>query len=1049
VAVVSNKLQGFYRDVVHLTGLEIEQYDQNLGDLIVFFNLEPSNLDEDTLVLKLCRVLEQFDVSEFRLSMECLERVMAICEHPPYPLFRLLYFCANMVKGRSGFYVSSRQFPNLTNMIYSIERCEQSIERMEVMRTQVFDQLMAIDEKNIPPISERLLQLNVLFSAYELLEDQDHEVYNQIVRTARQMFSKLSFQHVIRLCQNINDIVHKGDQYRMIMVQHVEKRLSLNLGTDLIKRLLQMKEKSVSQSEGWNNWIEHFVKGLRLKPDEMYRLVFFHTREHSVVSEQCSVVSTSVPISFDLVEGKAVIGSKGSERYRLSEHKGVLEIEERNGNDIKKYRIKSSEMETIGKIDFLYRSDLHECAMMPLIDDGLFLSNIDLHYAGNHILKSISAVVRRGEMMAVVGPSGCGKSTMLTMLAGLLEYTKGSIIFNGRAVSTLEDFSKISTYIPQDDILFRELTVHESVESSLRLKVKGDEKALEERIRSTIDVLGLERTEFLKIGIEGEKGISGGQRKRVNIGTTIVADMKPILLFDEPTSGLDPATDVEIMQLLRQLSRKGHIVICVTHNLSSESMAYFDKLMVLDKNGKQQFLGKELRAKYFFNIRSTHLLFNKMKEEQQQNYASRFAKTAEYQDIINEAQQMSDRYIGVKKSVELDQIKDDERRPNIISNFYNFYKRELRRKSRDLIFLSMCGLQPILIGVFISWNFSGPMPNAIFSILAATLWIGAISGVREINTEMPQLKRDYLYGTSLVGFLCSKVLSCFCFSFFQVCVMAHLIFLWDGYWREPFEFGYVSSLGMLCLLNLFGVSLGLFLSSAIRSALAAVGLLPVLLIPLLIMGGALIRHNQTDGLQWTAMKLNPLRISFESMLFSANRVLRPSLEKRVERDASTLEQQKVLLAQYQEQSALFLKDPDAYRKRYVEEDINDLFSDALSGVEDKKEDIDVPQPSPDLVESELLTHRQDLWLEGQALMAVDHPKSEKRWSYQHHFEIESPKAFSQKISVQGATGMFLDRDGQAWSIYRPLDYILYPLIETLLLWLAMYMCLKNRLSRKS
>lgn len=1045
---MSEKLQNFYQDAIQLSGLDIETLDANLHGLVESFRVIPTNVDSDTLVLKLCRVLENFDVSEFRLSLECLERIMQVSERYPYPMFRLIYFCANLVNERSGFYVSSRQFPCLTDLIHNIDKSEQTIERIEVLRTQVYDQLSSEAGVKMPPISERLLQLTFIFSAYELLEDEDHEVYNHMIRIARQMFQGMSFQQVMRLCQSITDFVEPGDLFRLILLQSIERQLNHYLGSDLMIRLLQMQERSKGISENWNYLLNYFIEALRIKKSEFYRLVFFHTKKHDVIPDNLTVLSTEKMVSFDIVKHQVQIKEDGSGKWNIKEDKGKLEITHTVGTELKKYEVKSADLLSIGQMDFLFRSDIHECAILPLIDDGLFVSQIDLRYGGNHILKDISAVVRRGEMMAVVGPSGCGKSTFLTMLSGLLEKSNGSIIFGGKSMNSLEDFSEISTYIPQDDILFRELTVHESVESSLRLKVQASESEIESRVRETIDVLGLERTEFLKIGNEGEKGISGGQRKRVNIGTTIVADMKPILLFDEPTSGLDPATDVEIMQLLRQLSRKGHIVICVTHNLSAESMAYFDKLMVLDKNGKLQFLGKEKRARYFFNIRSTHLLFQKMKEEQQLDYASKFLKTIEFEDISRESKLMSERYDQVKPDCMDDKSGDSDALPNAFSNFCNFYKRELRRKSRDLIFLSMCAIQPLLIGLFISWNFAGPMPNAIFSILAATLWIGAISGVREINTELPQLKRDYLYGTSLVGYLGSKVLSCFCFSFFQVLVMAHLIFIWDGYWEEPFNMCYGASLGMLLLLNLFGVSLGLFLSSAIRSALAAVGLLPVLLIPLLIMGGALIRHNQTDGFQWTVMKLNPLRISFESMLYTSDSVLRPSLEPRKSRDVKALDPQLKLLADYNEQKLLFEMDPQAYRERFVEEDLNDLFADLLSDDKEKpaEEELKPPKPSPELTEPGLLEHRQDLWLDGHTLLEVDH--HEPVWSSEHYL-VKAPKAFSQEISVQGATGMFIERDGDSWSIYRPIDYLFYPFLEFVGLWIAMYFCLKYRLAGKS
>ena len=1038
--------------VLDLEELDVEKH-LHLPDIVKSLSWEwPTQsdrikgIDRDTLRLKAVRTLERFDHEEFRFFTDLQEQILKATSQWNFETLHVLTSSANLMAAREGFFLSSRRYPHYQEFLKTHEQCKQLISQLDVIRSQVVDLLF--ESGNIDsavPLGERLLELLLLHAAYDMHEDAQHDIYNTLIRLARQLFKGLSFQQVMRLCQNIHSLLKDDPLLRILTIQHIEARFSYSIGEEFIANLIRLQSKAKNASSESQLFLKHALCATRLSELEIGRLIFLHSNKPDHLPKSVSLVPAHKVKKF----GWSNKGLSNLTQSPVAVHVNIdgdkLQLEFDFAEKKKTVVLEHAQEQLVDHFSYIYRKDLKTLAISPLIDAGLFMKDIQLSYKGNHILKNISVAVRTGEMVAVVGPSGCGKSTMLTMLAGILERSSGEIIFNGENINKLEEFSKICTYIPQDDILFRELTVHESIDNSLKLKVKATEGEYQERIKSTIEVLGLERTEFLKIGNEGEKGISGGQRKRVNIASTIVADMKPILLFDEPTSGLDPATDVEIMQLLRQLSRQGHIVMVVTHNLSAESLAYFDQILVLDRGGKVQFVGKEQRARYFFNIRSTHLLFQKMKEHSKEDYCEKFSKTPESKSLLLNIERAVTRQSEKLSFSKSDSIKE-ERLPNMWSNFFRFIERELRRKSRDHIFILMCCIQPLLISLFIGWNFDGPVPNAIFSLLAATLWIGAISGVREINTEMPQLKRDFLYGTSLSGYLGAKVISGFGFSAFQVIVLAGTLFLGEGYFSEPFNFNFLAAFSGLLILNLFGISLGLFLSASIKSALAAVGLLPVLLIPLLIMGGALIRHHQVDGLQWWAMKLNPLRICYESLLFSGENVLRPSLEDLKPRKLEQLTQQKKLWTEFEEKLELYKSNPEAYRQKFQKVDLNDLFSSALSDSANS-EKLKAPEPPSDVVEPHLLIHRPDLWLQGQKCLSVD-PLEKDFWGTEI-FPIRAPKAFSESLSAQGATGMFLHHENKDISIYRPVEYFILPLIEIFCLHLAMFFILMFRLSRKN
>ena len=1038
--------------VLDLDELDVEK-QLHLRDIVASLSWEwPTQrdrlkgIDGDTLRLKALRTLERLDHEEFRYFTDLQEQILTVTQQWNYETLSILTASANLMVAREGFFLSSRRFPHYQEFLKTHEQCAQLISQLDVIRSQVADLLF--ESGNLDhalPLGERLLELMLLHAAYDMFEDPQHDIYNTLIRLARQLFKGLSFQQVMRLCQNIHSLLKNDPLLRILTLQHIESRFSFSIGEEFVANLIRLQSRISVNSIECQQFFKHALRATRLSEREVGRLIFLHCNKLDHLPKSFCLVPAQKVKKF----GWGCAGVSNLAQASIVVHVHIDEVKLRlefdSADNKKTILLEHAHEKLVDCFSFIYRKDIKTLAISPLVDAGLFMGGINLSYKGNHILKDISVAVRTGEMVAVVGPSGCGKSTMLTMLAGILEKSSGDIIFNGENINKLEEFSKICTYIPQDDILFRELTVHESIDNSLKLKVKSTPQDYRERIKSTIEVLGLERTEFLKIGNEGEKGISGGQRKRVNIASTIVADMKPILLFDEPTSGLDPATDVEIMQLLRQLSRQGHIVMVVTHNLSAESLAYFDQLLVLDRGGKVQFFGKEQRARYFFNIRSTHLLFQKMKEQSKEDYCEKFSKTPECKSLLTNVELATERQsskVNFCKSL----LTQEDRLPSMGSNFFRFLERELRRKSRDRIFILMCCLQPLLISLFIGWIFDGPMPNAIFSLLAATLWIGAISGVREINTEMPQLKRDFLYGTSLSGYVGAKVISGFGFSAFQVILLASTLFLGEGYFSEPFSFNILAAFSGLLILNLFGISLGLFLSASIKSALAAVGLLPVLLIPLLIMGGALIGHHQVDGLLWWAMKLNPLRISYEALLFSGENVLRPSPENFKPRKLEQLTQQKKLWTDYVEKLELYHKNPEAYRQKFQKVDLNDLFSSALNDTA-SSDKLKAPEPPTVVVEPKLLVHRPDLWQQGQQCLEVD--PMHKDFFGTQVYPIRAPKAFSESLSAQGATGMFYHYGGKDLSIYRPVEYFVLPLLEIFCLHLAMFFILMFRLSRKS
>lgn len=174
------------------------------------------------------------------------------------------------------------------------------------------------------------------------------------------------------------------------------------------------------------------------------------------------------------------------------------------------------------------------------------------------ILRSVSFVARSSEILAVVGPSGTGKSTLLRVVSGRVRdraFDPKTIMLNDKTVTSQDQLRRICGFVAQEDTLFPLLTVKETLMFSAKFRLKemsGQDR--EDRVDGLIQELGLIHVADAYVGDEENRGISGGERKRVSIGVDVIHD-PPILLLDEPTSGLDSSSALQVVELLSSMSR--------------------------------------------------------------------------------------------------------------------------------------------------------------------------------------------------------------------------------------------------------------------------------------------------------------------------------------------------------------------------------------------------------------------------------------------------------------------------------------------------------------
>ena len=247
------------------------------------------------------------------------------------------------------------------------------------------------------------------------------------------------------------------------------------------------------------------------------------------------------------------------------------------------------------------------------------------------LVSDLSFRIEAGEFVAVVGGSGAGKSTMLDCLNGMRPATGGKIYFDSNDYyENMNSYKGVIGYVPQKDIMHEDLTVQKSLTYTAMLRTRADitKEEIRERVSCAIEDVRLQGKENLKIS-----SLSGGQKKRVSIAMELLSDPKVIFL-DEPTSGLSPDLDLEMMQLLKELSKKGRTIVAITHAM--DNLDKCDKVMFLGKNGRLCYYGRADGAFAFFNRKSYSRIFEALRSEKISEYfAKKYRSSSGYKKLYS------------------------------------------------------------------------------------------------------------------------------------------------------------------------------------------------------------------------------------------------------------------------------------------------------------------------------------------------------------------------------------------------------------------------------
>ncbi|HEY0741432.1 MAG TPA: ATP-binding cassette domain-containing protein, partial [Chryseosolibacter sp.] len=489
-------------------------------------------------------------------------------------------------------------------------------------------------------------------------------------------------------------------------------------------------------------------------------------------------------------------------------------------------------------------------------------------------LRDVTIAEESGNLVALMGGSGAGKSTLLHVLNGSERPASGQVLINGIDIhKNPEKIEGVIGFVPQDDLLIEDLTVYQNLYYAAKLCFsKKAEEEIDFLVMKVLEDLGLAETKDLKVGSPLQKTISGGQRKRLNIGLELLRE--PAVLFcDEPTSGLSSRDSENIIDLLKELSLKGKLVFAVIHQPSSDIFKMFDKLVILDAGGYQIYYGNPVDAIAYFK-RSINMVNSDEGEchecgnvNPEQIFNIIETKVInEYGHFTNErkitAQQWNDIYKQNYRAFKVDPSKDQPHStldiPSRIKQAHLFSMRDITAKLHNRQYMIINLLEaPVLAfilafivryyhvddalstGYVFAKNLN--MPAYLFMSVIVALFMGLTVSAEEIIRDRKILKREAFLHLSRISYICSKISILFILSAIQT-----LLFVAVGNYILEIRGLFFEHWFILFTVSCFANLLGLNISSAFNSAVTIYILIPLLLIPQLILSGVVVKFDKLN-----------------------------------------------------------------------------------------------------------------------------------------------------------------------------------------------------------
>ena len=464
---------------------------------------------------------------------------------------------------------------------------------------------------------------------------------------------------------------------------------------------------------------------------------------------------------------------------------------------------------------------------------------------GKRRLDGISCAIEPGQLVALVGGSGAGKSTLMRSLLGTEKLTGGVVYLNGEDLrSTFNIYRTQIGYVPQDDIIHRQLTVAQVLTFAAKLRLPPDID-VQKVVEQTLSDVEMSHRRHALIS-----ELSGGQRKRVSIGVELLADPK-LFFLDEPTSGLDPGLDKKMMQLLRKLANQGRTVILVTH--ATANIKLCDRVVFLGQGGRLCYFGPPGECLRFFNVTEDFAdIYNQLeKPENVVDEAERFHKSDDFRRYVANHLSPGNQKSTPKKANNRNSGVSFTKQLSILTQrYFNIQKRDRINLGLalltapigiGLITVALGDKNPFVLPDNPDVNLAPLALRVLFVFTCAALWVGLSSSLQEIVKETAIYFRERLVNLGLFDFIVSNLFILSVLALLQTILISSVILLLFQS-PEPEFISWILGLSITTFLTLLtSMSLGLLVSAVVKNASQANSALPLLLIPQIIFSGVLFK----------------------------------------------------------------------------------------------------------------------------------------------------------------------------------------------------------------
>ena len=450
-------------------------------------------------------------------------------------------------------------------------------------------------------------------------------------------------------------------------------------------------------------------------------------------------------------------------------------------------------------------------------------------HAGDHpVLDDVSFSIAPGELVALVGGSGAGKTTLLETMAGLRPTRAGAVLHDG-VPARADDRTLEIGYVPQDDIVHRELPLRRVLRYAARLRLPaGTAPDVADRIaEQTLRDLDIADRGDIRVG-----DLSGGQRKRASIAVELLTRPR-VLFLDEPTSGLDPSISADVLAIARRLAREGVTVVLSTHNPADIDAC--DRVVFLTPGGRLAFVGTPDEARQYFEVTDLARVYRCLAEQGSPGaWAKRFSTHRTPVAVVPPAVIARAAPTGI----------------GAVRQWSILTRRSAEVIVRNRLTLAVLIGSPVFVtammtvlfrrGAFTDQRFGAAGPvQMVFWIAFDGFFFGLTYGLLQVVGEMAVLRRERLAGLHLGAYVMSKIAVLTPMLAVVAAVLLGALRVLD---RLPARGSatYAELFVTIMVESLAALALGLLASAVVRDAAQATLALPMLCFPQVLFAGAVV-----------------------------------------------------------------------------------------------------------------------------------------------------------------------------------------------------------------